>query len=249
MPVENQKKNLQCGSCANLLRNKVFDAKCFDLGRIPSSRSCSSHHPDAFALVTSEEKVTNLLDIAHLMSRMSPNDLQILAGLMLREKVTRKAGFKFLQKVYVRVQGNGNATYMNDFAVGYVLDATKDLVRITGENGNLVVTAMNDPNSLTLMTTERFAEVRAHMVRNKLFTNPQSINNIPQSAFRDDAVMPLDKVDDKFLQRKTNGSSVKRAPKDDLVSLIGKLGKGLIRPRKSSQGHDGSSEIRISHDS
>lgn len=247
MSVENQKKNLQCGSCTNLVRDKVFETKCADMGKIPSSKGCSSHVPDAYALVQGKtSKLDNLLDIAHVMSSLSPMELQVFAGLMMREKITRKNGFKFLQKIYIRVQGNGSELFLNDFIVGYVLDASKEYVRIIGENGGIAVSAINDAKSLTLYTTERFAVLRSEMMKNKKFINPKGKYSPVLNPYSD-TVMPLDSVDDQFLHKK-GSKNVKRTPKDDLTSLVSKLGRGILRPRKSATVYDGNSEISINHD-
>lgn len=242
MSLEKHKKNLQCGSCSNLLRDKIFEARCGDLGKLPSSKSCGSYTPDAFSLVSGEEKINNLLDIAHLMSTLSPNELQIFAGLMLREKITRRAGFSFLQKVYVRVQGNGNQFYLQDFAVGYVLDADRERVRIIGETGVTCVTAINDAQSLTLYTTARFAPLRAEMISKQHFISPR---NVRASTERyDDSVAELDRVDPNLLCSKR---ALRKSEPDDLTSFAKKLGRGLFREKRTS-APIGSSEISISHE-
>lgn len=242
MSVEKQKKNLQCGSCTNLLRDKVFEARCNDLGKLPSSKSCGSYIPDAFSLVPGEKKINNLLDIAHLMSTLSPNELQILAGLMLREKMTRRAGFSFLQKVYVRVQGSGNQFYLNDFVVGYVLDADRDRVRIISESGVTCITAINDSKSLTLYTTERFAPMRVEMMAKRHFTNPKNVK-APVDKYAD-TIAELDKVDPALLSAKR---AVRKSEPDDLTAFAKKLGRGLFREKRTSTPF-GSTEISISHE-
>jgi len=224
------------------LRDKVFESRCSDIGKLPSSKSCGAYIPDAFSLVSGEEKINNLLDIAQLMSTLSSSELQIFAGLMLREKITRRSGFSFLQKVYIRIQGNGNQFYMNDFIVGYVLDADRERVRIIGETGVTCVTAINDLQSLTLYTSARFAPLRAEMVSKQHFMNPKNVRRSTDQY--DDSVAELDKVDTKMLAARR---TLRKSEPDDLTSFAKKLGRGLFREKRQSTPM-GSSEISISHE-
>lgn len=231
----------------------MFEARCSDLGKIPSSRGCSSHLPDAFTLAQSrDDRVHHLLDISNLMSMLSPRELQVLAGLMLREKITRRAGFQFMQKVYVRVSGNGSELFLNDFAVGYVLDATKDYVRVIGERGGMAITAINDADrSMTLYTVPRFAELRAEMARKRNIVNPKSLASVPPPPSTDynDAVIPLEKLEENFRAK----GKARKAPKDDLTSLVSRMGRGLLKPRvgkpnRPAKDYDSEDGISISHE-
>ncbi len=221
------KKQLNCGSCSGLTRNPVLETRCADLGKLPTSRACGSHNPDVFTLAGGEERVSLLLPLAEIMARMKPNDLQIMASLMLEEKTTRKNGFKFKQKVYIRVQGDAASNYMSNFAVGYVLDATKEHVRVMGESGSLAITFLNDRDSNTLYTVERFNEIRRAMVAAKAFDDPKLATfGIPTKAPAS-AVKSFDDAVEEGMMKKT-----KRSERGDLVSLVSRLTKGHLRVDK-----------------
>jgi hypothetical protein len=218
------------------MRERVFEAKCSDLGRIPSSKSCSRHKPDAFTLMQDqEERVTSLVDMSRVFRRMSPNDLQILAAIMLNERKTRKAGFSFMQKVYIRVQGAGGRNYLSNFAAGFILDADREWVRVVSETAKTAVMLPNEKNSNSLFTVEQFRPIRTEIFEKKNFVDPEIAlgeEKIQRS------IINLDQADDRGLfdtpissRRKIK----KTKEKDDLVSFVAKLNRGVMRTRKAEQ--------------
>lgn len=243
---ESPKKNLNCGSCTHLVREKTFEARCSELGRLPTSKACGSHTPDVFSLVGDEERIQNLADVGELMAQLSTNDLQILGALMLREKQTRKNGFKFRQKVYVRIRGNATANYLSNFVVGYVLDASKETVRVIGASGATTISAINDKHSETLYTVERFNKLRTEMLEAGHRVDPDIAGEqarLEQKA-KNNSVLPLDEavasgiIDKKEAKRKN--------PKDDLVSLVSRLGRGHMKRRGDAE-QGPSKSVKISY--
>lgn len=230
------KKQFQCGSCEGLVREKVLEARCADLGKLPVSRACGSHRPDVFTLANSEEKVNLLSSISEVMMGLGTNDLQILAGLMLSEKATRRAGFKFHQKVYVRVQGQSTSNYLSNFAVGYVLSATKEHVKVIGESGTMAATFLNDKDSITLYTVAQFNPIRREMVENKRYIDPEIAKTIQAQVERSKAaiaaasIKTFDAAVEEGLVKKT-----KRSERGDLVALVSRLGKGHLKVDKADK--------------
>jgi hypothetical protein len=241
---DNPKKNLHCGSCDFLSRNRTFEAPCIQLGRIPTSKACGSHSPDVFSLVGNEDRVTNLEDIGEMMAQMSDNDLQILGAMMLREKATRKNGFKFRQKVYIRIRGSANRNYLSNFAVGYVLDATKETIRVIGESGKMAINAINDKNSDTIYTVERFNKLRrqmldaGHRVDPEIQTEEERLANKAKYT----TVIPLDDAVKDGIVGKD-----KKAPKDDLVSLVSRMGQGHLKRNKREKESGPSKSVRVDY--
>jgi hypothetical protein len=243
---DSPKKNLNCGSCTFLLREKVFEERCSELGRIPTSKACGSHAPDVFSLVGDEDRLQNLETIGTLMAQLSNNDLQILGAMFIREKQTRKNGFHFREKVYIRIRGASNRNYLSNFAVGYVLDATKETVRVIGESGATTISAINDKDSDTLYSVKRFNELRRKMIEAGNRTDPDMLDEqqrLEQKA-KYSSVLPIDEavnagiIDKKEAKRKN--------PKDDLVSLVSRLGRGHLKRRKE-ESEQPSKSVRITY--
>lgn len=241
---DNPRKNLNCGSCSGLVRERILEDRCNTLGRLPSSKACGSHSPDVFSLVGDEDKIQNLEEVSELMAQMSVNDLQVLGALMLREKQTRKNGFQFRQKVYVRFRGDSTANYMSNFVVGYVLDATKETIRVIGESGKTAIMAINDSKSDSVYTVERFNKLRQHMLEQGHRVDPGIATEQQRLEMKQKftSILPLDEAVEKGVISKKS-----KASRDDLVSMVSRLGRGqLKRKDKESSGTPGKS-IRIDY--
>lgn len=229
--MSDNQKNLNCGSCNFLSRERVFEERCQDLGRIPESKACNSHQPDVFALAGSSERLKNLEELATMMAPLTNTELQILSSLMSREKYTRNNGFRFREKVYIRIRGASNANYLSNFVVGYVLDATRETIRVIGESGLTTISAINDKNSETVYNVKRFNRMRVEMVENKRYVDPDLTGE--QSRLEMKAkfmtVIPLDEaVDTGIIDKK---KAKKSTQQDDLTTLAKRLGSGYIAPR------------------
>ena len=219
------KTSLNCGSCLFLNRERVFENKCSEDGKLPTSKGCMSYKPDMFSLVGSEEKISRVAKISQAVRGMSPSELQALGAVMQAERVTRKAGWSFYQKVYIRYTGGADRNFMSNFAVGFVLYADKDTVRVVGRNGKMFVSAINDQNSETVYSIERFAPLRAAMVKKAKFVDPKA-SAIAQSSGRGQ----IAQLDDVLENVETLSKKVKvaKAREDDLVSIISRMSRGMI---------------------
>jgi len=168
-----------------------------------------------------------------VMRRMSANDLQIFAAIMLGERKTRKAGFSFMQKVYIRVAGGAGRNYLGNFVLGYVLDATKETVRVVSETGRTAVILPNEKNSNSLYTVDQFRQIRIEIHANKAWVDPE-IQKGHEKIAR--SIAGLDSADERGLfdtpvaQRR----KIKKVKKeDDLVTFVSKLSRGVIKARKA----------------
>ena len=237
------KKNLSCGSCLFLNRDRIFEKKCSELGRLPSSKSCGSYVPDAFLLAGSQEKVNRLKLVSSAIHGMSLTEIQSLAALLHAEKSTRKAGWTFYQRVIVRYSGSSSSNYFSNFAVGFVVYADKDVVRIVGKSGAMMLTAMNIKDSDTVYTLERFKPIAAEMTAKKKFVDSTSSCASHGGAY----VRPLDDAigSDSNVNKKV---TVAKTKTDDLVSIIDKMSRGFsvkTSGRSGSGRRSGSSEISM----
>jgi hypothetical protein len=226
-----KKQNLNCGSCLFLNRDRIFERKCIELGKLPSAKACTSYSPDAFMLAGNEKAVDRLKMVSSAIHGMSLTEIQALAAVLHAEKSTRKAGWKFYQRVVVRYTGSASSNYFSNFAIGYVVFADKDNIKIVGDSGKMMITAMNVPDSNTIYTMEQFKVLSAEMVRKKQFSDNTSSHHYtgPHVAGLDDAIGAGEPTNRKLKVSKTRT--------EDLVSIIAKMSQG-ISPKKSRSGSD-----------
>lgn len=241
MQQDNDKQNarLNCGSCTHLHREKVFEARCEALGKIPASKACSKHKADAFTLLQDkEDRVQGVMDMAKILRVMNPRELEIFAAIMLKEKTTRKHGFTFFQKVFIRVSGSAGRNYLSNFVLGYIVDADKESVRIVSETGGTAIELPNEKDGTTLYTLERFNPIRREIFENQQFQDPELVfaaEKIQRSILNLDQADELGMFDTKQAKRK---KIKKSKEKDDLVSFVSKLGRGVVRAQRNSDLQD-----------
>ncbi len=173
------------------------------------------------------------MDMGKVMRSMSANDLQIFGAIMLGERKTRKAGFAFMQKVYIRVAGGAGRNYQSNFVLGYVLDATKETVRVVSETGRTAVILPNEKNSNSLYTVDQFRPIRVEIYANKAWVDPE-IQRGREKIER--SIAGLDVADERGLfdtpiaaRRKIK----KVKEKDDLVTFVSRLSRGVMKARKA----------------
>jgi hypothetical protein len=229
-----KKLSLNCGSCLYLNRDKIYEKRCTELGKLPTSKCCASHKPDVFSLIGDEEKVSKLSLVSKAIVGLGNSELQALAALLANERNTRKYGWRFYQKVYIRYTGDSTSNYLSNFAVGYVVSADKDTVRVVGESGVLMVSAINEKDSATVYTLERFQELSRSMVKAGKKIDPKSLIQKPFVQKLDAVLDSNTPISKKLVKSKTRT--------DDLVAIIAKMSKGLdIRSKKKSR--DATTEI------
>lgn len=228
------KLSLNCGSCLFLNRERCFERRCADLGKIPTNKACGTHKPDMFNLVGTHQKIDRLHKMAEAIHGMSANELQTLSAVLHAEKNTRKAGWRFMQKVYVRYIGSSSRNYLSNFLVGYVLYADKEYVRIVGDSGKVFLSVMNEKNGDTVYTVSQFNELRSAMIAANKRVDPES-SYVGARGF----VSKLDKVVEQ--DRPLRKQVVKgRSSEDDLVSIVSRMARGVLG--RSSQARRQSSK-------
>lgn len=231
------KHQLNCGSCLFLDRERVFERRCSDQGKIPTNKACGSYKPDMFTLVGSGQKVDRMQKMADAVHGMSANELQALGAVLHAERNTRKAGWRFMQKVYVRFSGSSNRNYLSNFLVGYVLYADKEYVRVVGESGKMFLTVMNDNEGTTLYTVAKFKAVREAMISNKKFVDPEASPEYSRAH-----IAKLDAIAESEAPLRKQVTK-KKASDDDLVSIVSRMSRGIIgrtgSKKKKSQSEEG----------
>ena len=229
-----KKASLQCGSCLNLEYEKAFEKPCAQLGKVCTSKACSSSYVPNVRLFVRNEDNERLESIAHGMRGMSETELQALAGVMLCEKKTRRSGWHFYQKVYVRYQGSADRNYMSNFLVGYVVYADQELVRVVGKSGKMFLTLPNEKEGDTLYSPGRFKSLREDMKLNRRLVDSRLDKELLVASSRVGTVATLDDVlESERLKTKLNAKSSRT---DDLVSIVSRISRGvLVSERKSKK--------------
>jgi hypothetical protein len=126
---------LNCGDCVGLSTEILIEgstAPCKDQGMDAVNRACPKFKPDVFSLVTMEgDGIMDMMDFVRQIMRNFPaNKFKLLGSLFFQESDTRKHGYSFGQRVYVRYRGTKNSNYLSNFMSCYVLSANENEVKL-----------------------------------------------------------------------------------------------------------------------
>ena len=131
------KSAYRCGDCRFYSCEKQFDKVCEQLGHLDSSIGCDKFKPNPKKLKDALNETDSVMDlIAELVSKVPASSLHVLSSLVYNEKTTRKFGYRFMQKVYVRYRGVAGADYVSNFMPAYIVEASKNGLRLMSPNGN-----------------------------------------------------------------------------------------------------------------
>ncbi len=245
---------LTCGQCSGLHKDRLVagnKSPCAGVGKQPTSKPCSSFKANVFSLSESNSKATETNDslnmLASSISGFTTSELAVLAAIMLSEKKTRKQGFRFWQKVYVRISGTIDANYLSNFAVGRILDADRDFIRVISETGKSCIQVVSCKDCPTLYTVERFKELRTEMIKAKRITDPAIERNRRKSELNRladlDQSVSSGAIPDEFTR---TSKHVRKSGRMDLVGIVRKMSSGTILKRNEG-GDDYEESISIYH--
>ncbi len=234
------KNLLTCSSCVHLVRDKAFEKPCAELGKLPSSKSCDSHIGDIHDIVRGEGKLNQFQYLGEMMHSMSPRQLEILASLVIREKQTRKHGFKFYQKVYYKIHSSRH-DYLSHYCKCRILDITKKALRLISDDGTVVVSIyFSDDGSLAmsnLFNAKQFDQLRAKLVAEKRISDPEQHKPSPVRV----GIQELQDLTEKSLKgQKFDKKKTKKY--EDLVSVMARVQEGKFK--KSDIKHMEEIEIK-----
>lgn len=207
----------------------MFDKPCAELGKIRTSKPCQHHTSHVFGFTppgTTKADVKPLELMAQAMQSLTLEELQILGALLLNEKNTRRHGFKFYQKVYYRMFGDGS--YLSHFVSGRVLDASKESVRLMGFTTGVVVSVIAPYTgwAKSVFTAVEFKEIKRNLVKEGRLVDPNKDIKKPSSVFSGE-IATLDlAVKENLVDSETLVSR-----KDSLVSIVARMMQGhILRP-------------------
>lgn len=171
-----------------------------------------------------ETNFNRVRKLAESMNGMSNSQLQALSAVVRAEIDTRKHGYTFMQRVYVRYVGSSDRNYLSNFMVGHVLWVSKTCIRIIGDSGRTFLSLIPEKTGSSYYTEERFAELRDKMLAEGKRRDPK----LAPSRHSTTAVlgaMPL--MDEVMAEGKYRGEGTIDS-NDDLVAIVSRMSRGMI---------------------
>ena len=170
-------KDYKCGDCRFYCTEKAFEKPCDKLGIIETAKSCAKFKPAVQKFDDALNESEGALDmLGKFMRKIPSSNLHILSSVILNEKVTRKFGYCFMQKVYVRYRGTQEADYLDNFLPCHIMEATKEGLRLLSHDGKTHILKTDfrkgelaGPN---IYSISEFKKFRAAMLRSKKLEDP-----------------------------------------------------------------------------
>lgn len=197
-----------CGSCAGLYREDLLDhgmdkdskppkkQTCASMGHTAGAEACPKFKPDVFALneifddPDANRKVMEVLGA--MLGSLPKSKLRLASGIFLYEEITRKHGYQFYQKVFVRYRGTANQNYLSNFLAARVVWADKNFINLVscqkGKNPFTLTIPYNDSDSNVIYTEEQFKPLRKKMKAKKRFVDPVEKRNALRAVLPDGEV-------------------------------------------------------------
>lgn len=252
-----------CGDCSGFTYDKLIGGKqklgCRDeFAKTENCEACAKFAPDVrqlegFVGSTGFEGLTNLV------AGIDGKNLKILSALLRAEATTRKHGFAFGQKVYVRYRGRANADYLSNYMSAYVVFVNKNYMRLVGKDARCVLTYTKE-SMPTMYTPEEFEPLRRQMEAKGRRVDPD-VHTTTVKRLRHMEEIELDMVDDSKAGNITtidtvfreNGGKRTKSEVYDLVQVVSDLmqgydvkgGKSLKRKKAVDKKKKGESSIEV----
>lgn len=232
-----------CASCA-FFNWVVFPGKkttCDRSGSLPSTPSCSEYSPNPFVLQDVEKL---LLPLANILKRLPVSVIPILYDVISNEKLLRKQGYAFMEKVAVRYRGTENDNYVSNFTIARVFStAPEDSLYVVSEKGYRMLVLRS-----SVIKYNKFMEIRKEWVSEGNVVDPEilseqiprikQIHGVPETL---DDLVDLDMVEtDSKLRRLLSSKKFNR----DIEDLSKGKDRGTLKARITAN-----EEFRISRDS
>ena len=121
---------VKCRDCVYFNKNAIFSDKCENLGIQSFAVPCEKFviDPNQIDFLESPEKK----ELAGIIKNLPDRKLAIIAALINQENKTRKKGFYFGQKVYIKIY---QPDYLSNYVSAYIIAADKTHVFLQGKKG------------------------------------------------------------------------------------------------------------------
>lgn len=166
------KDTLTCGSCAFFNNRQIFGKPCKELGYLQYSSVCTSYIPAVAELRRKECGETNpVITLFNSIKQLNEVQAEVIAYLLVcQNKLKRHTCLEFLQPVFYRYCGRGN--YINHYCQAYVLDCSKEDIRLINRTGTMILTV---PMVSKIYTVSEFAEIKAKLVTTGNINDPKLV--------------------------------------------------------------------------
>lgn len=243
---------LTCGDCIGLTREVLISGEsvpCNKQGMKNVSKACPKFRPDCFQLRGAIEAEENVLsEFGAIMSTFDTNQIRIFGIVMMNEAITRKHGFNFYQRVYVRYRGTASSNYLSNFMTARILMADAEKVYICSDDGKIVLTYENTGvNGPSIYDAESFIPLRDMMIAKARKMDPDVHRATTKALRPKEADFDL-KLNTNGIQgtitditrvSKSNGGIGKRKRSSeivDLVSIVQQIERGTGGTAKTEDG-------------
>lgn len=185
-----------CGECSGFKEDKLLEhcsTVCSKADKISTSAACPSFAPAVRGLSDFSQK-RSFEQLVALMSEIPDDSLRVLASILYNENRTRKAGFKFGQKVYVRYRGANTSNYLSNFMIAHVMYVSHEHFRLMSLDGRCVLTFASKcrPN---IFTPAEFDPLRKKMVKQNKLVDPD-VERLLTKRFRAEEEYDLNLTDE-----------------------------------------------------
>ncbi len=159
-----------CGECSGFEDEKLLEncsTVCSKADKLCSSASCPSFAPRVKVLKEYAQR-DGFEHLVSLVEQIPDEALRVLAAIISGESVTRKRGYRFGQKVYVRYRGTSGSNYLSNFMTANVMYVNEQHIRLMSLDGRCVLT-FSHACKVNIFTPQEFAPLRQKMLNaNKL---------------------------------------------------------------------------------
>lgn len=240
-----KKSEFRCGDCRFYSCEKHFDKVCEQLGHLETSIGCEQFKPNVKKLKDALQETEGAIGLlAQVISKVPSSSLHVLSSILYNEKVTRKYGYYFMQKVYVRHRGQPSADYISNFMPAYIMEASKHGLRLLSASGNTHILktefSRGEITGPNIYSISEWKKLKAKMVAGNKVEDPELRRKKVSQDFL---------IEDSIPEEKTEKRKKKKYAINDLVSMAddierGHITKGSYKKKANMMDEDGNIVIR-----
>lgn len=173
--VKKSLKSLQplCGECSGFKCEKLIEKNktvCSQVDKTPQSKPCSHFLIDTQKIAPVQQRQA-FEQLVSLFQEIPDDSLRSIASILFNEHKTRRQGYYFGQKVYVRYRGAANADYLSNFMIAHVISANNEHIRLSSLDSRCTLTYGKHcfPH---ILSPEKFDKLRAKMINKGRMVDP-----------------------------------------------------------------------------